>query len=247
MSHVWNLYAHDHSDESEEPLKVDRAVLTRRSALADALHSVYAVKKRQIELVQSSTGKWGAYVDGEILRTPKHRSARWFPTAAAAAKAAEKYQPSEKELADRKARALAKTKIVEDIEPDALAKAAGVTPRTARKWIDIGGAPRHAQDVAVALAMGDEPYQEPRAGQGKAIKEERLEALAVAMREFVEAVREQVKHKVIAKKYKAWREQKDAVRGRVSRKAWAAFIEEMGEELDLPDIGIFSKEHFRKS
>jgi hypothetical protein len=205
------------------------------------------VKKRQIELVQSSTGKWGAYVDGQILRTPKHRSARWFPTAAAAAKAAAAYRPSKKELEERKARELARTRIAEDVEPEALAKAAGVTKRTAQKWIDLGGAPRHAQDVAVALAMGDEPYQEPKHGKARTIKSDRLEPLAEAMRTFVEAVREQAKHKEIEKAYKVWREEKDRIRGRVSRKAWAAFIEEMGEELDLPDIGVFSKEHFRKS
>lgn len=204
-------------------------------------------KKRQIELFQSSTGKWGAHVDGFLVRTPKQRSAKYFRTAAAAAKAAEKYVIPKDEIEGRKARELAKTRIAEDVDLDALAKAAGVSKRTAKRWIEVGGAPRHAQDVAMALAMGDEPYQEPKAGKGKIIKESWYEGLAETMREFVNAVREQLTSEEIGEAYGKWHRRKVRVRNKVSRKVWEAFIEEMGEELDLPDIGVFSKEHFRKS
>ena len=106
---------------------------------------------------------------------------------------------------------------------------------------------RHARDVELARAIGDQPYFEPKAGKGKQISEKKLKLLGRAMRSFVQAVRTDASEKTIKKRYRTWRKHKMSVRGHVSRKVWADFIEEMGEELDLPDIGAWSKEHFRKS
>lgn len=139
-----------------------------------------------------------------------------------------------------------KTRILEDVKPGELARAAGVTERTARKWIEEGGAPKHAHDVAIALAMGEEPYPEPKAGRGKASRD-RLAPVGKAMADFVGAVRRAEDGIVIQKFYRKWRKAKDSIRSKISRRRWAAFIERMGNELDLPEVGVFSKERFRKS
>lgn len=145
-------------------------------------------------------------------------------------------------------RELKKTRILEDVRPDELARAAGVTLRTARKWIEVGGASKHGRDVAIALGMGEaqQIYPEPKHGKGHVSKDKFSEA-ADAMREFVGAVRRQETKAVIRKAYRRWRKAKDAIRSKISRQEWAAFIDRMGDELDLPEVGVFSKERFRKS
>lgn len=106
---------------------------------------------------------------------------------------------------------------------------------------------RHGRDVQLSKAVGQDPYLEPHTGKGKQISESKLKKLGRAMTRFVEAVRAQKPEGTIKKRYRVWRKHKMTVRGHVSRKVWADFIEMMGEQLDLPDIGSFSKEHFRKS
>lgn len=106
---------------------------------------------------------------------------------------------------------------------------------------------RHGRDLQLSKAVGQDPFLEPHAGRGKQISQEKFKKLGRAMTRFVESVRAQEDEKTIKKCYRVWRKHKLSVRGHVSRKVWADFIEEMGEQLDLPDIGSFSKEHFRKS
>lgn len=108
-------------------------------------------------------------------------------------------------------------------------------------------ATRHARDVELSRAVGQDPFLEPHAGKKGQISPEKVKKLSRAMTRFVESVRAQEPEKTIKRRYRIWRKHKMSIRGHVSRKVWADFIEMMGEQLDLPDIGSFSKEHFRKS
>lgn len=145
-----------------------------------------------------------------------------------------------------KERNLRRTRITEDVSAKELARAAGVSEKTAEKWKERGGAPAGARDAAKQIVKGETPYREPEAGKGRIAAADR-DLLEAKMRDFVEAVRTRAGKDAIASAYRAFRRVKVRVRREASRSEWSSVIETIGSRLKLPDVGVFSKQRFRKS
>lgn len=155
---------------------------------------------------------------------------------------------SERARRAAKERAAHKTRVDLPLErAGELARATGVTERTARAWIRRGASPAAARDVAVDLRQGRSPLNEPEAGKRKAVSEELEERAARTMRAFVELVRARAPQEEIARAYRAWRRAKLPVRRAMTRAAWEKLVTRVAGELGLPDIGVFSAQRFRKS
>jgi hypothetical protein len=139
-------------------------------------------------------------------------------------------------------------KLARDIPLPELARKLDRSEKTVKRWVERGGAPPAVLDAARELAAGRARVYplDWEHGETRALPAEDRERLSRTLRDFLEAKRTG-NHEDIASAFRAWRRAKVPIRRRLSRAAWEELVDDLGAELDLPDVGTFSKERFKKS
>jgi hypothetical protein len=132
--------------------------------------------------------------------------------------------------------------------PKKIAEKLGKTEREVRAWIERGGTPKRVLDAAKQLGEGQaSPYPlKWEAGRRTSYTIPEYEKLEAKLAAFVTATKigdgEEIK-----RTYRAWRRAKVPLRRALTADMWDDMIERIGLALDLPDVGIFSRERFKRS